>query len=238
MKTIFHEKVEKIKKSMGESTMSEKSEAEVAEEKRELTEAEKRRAELFQKIKGELEGKGYEMKELTCSIIKANTLGILYAAIVAAPFLIAYFCMDLPMPGEDTSWQPIVLFVLFMLSFVVHELIHGITWSIGAGGFKENIEFGFIAAALTPYCTCKVPMKKGWYLIGSVMPCFLLGIVPCIVALVIGNFFVMVFGALGILGGGGDLLVCQMILCHKSNGKKDQLYLDHPTKIGLALFEK
>ena len=190
--------------------MGEKSKAEAEEAQRELTEAEKRRAELFQKTKAELEGQGYEMKELTCSIIKANTLGILYAAILAAPFLIAYFCMKLPMPGEDTSWQPIVLFVLFMLSFIVQ--------------------------ALTPYCTCKVPMKKGCYLIGSVMPCFLLGVVPCIVALVIGNFFVMIFGALGILGGGGDLLVSQMILCHK--GTKEQLYLDHPTKIGLALFEK
>ena len=218
--------------------MSEKSKAEAAEEKRELTEAEKRRAELFQKTKTELEGQGYEMKELTCSIIKANTLGFLYAAILAAPFLIAYFCLDLPMPGEDTSWQPIVLFVLFILSLVVHELIHGIFWSFGVGGFKDNIEFGFIAAALTPYCACKAPMKKGCYLIGSVMPCFLLGVVPCILALVIGNFFVLVFGALGILGGGGDLLVSQMIVCHKSNGKKDQLYLDHPTKIGLALFEK
>ena len=218
--------------------MSEKSKAEEAEAKRELTEAEKRRAELFQKTKTELEGQGYEMKELTCSIIKANTMGILYAAILAAPFLIAYFCLDLPMPGEDTTWQPIVLFVLFMLSFVVHELIHGIFWSFGVGGFKDNIEFGFIAAALTPYCTCKVPMKKGCYLIGSIMPCFLLGVVPCILALVIGNFFVLAFGALGILGGGGDLLVSQMIVCHKSNGKKDQLYLDHPTKIGLALFER
>lgn len=218
--------------------MGEKSKVETEEEQRELTEAEKRRAELFQKTKADLEGQGYEMKELTSSIIKANTLGILYAAILAAPFIIAYFCMGLPLPGEDTTWQPIVLFVLFILSLVVHELIHGIFWSFGVGGFKDNIEFGFIAAALTPYCACKAPMKKGCYLIGSVMPCFLLGVVPCILSLIFGNVFVLVFGALGILGGGGDLLVSQMILCHKSNGKKDQLYLDHPTKIGLALFEK
>ena len=222
-----------------ETTVSEEKKEELSEEKRELTDAEKRRAVLFEKIRGELGGQGYEMKELTCSIIKANTLGLLYAAILAAPFLIAYFCMKLPLPGEDTSWQPIVTMLLFFASFVVHELIHGITWSIGIkGGFKKNIEFGFIVQALTPYCTCKVPMKKGRYLIGSMMPCTLLGIVPCIISLVIGNFFFMIFGALGILGGGGDILVSLMILGHKANGKKDQLYLDHPTKIGLAVFEK
>ena len=219
--------------------MSEEKKEGFDEEKRELTEAEKRRAELFEKTKGELEAQGYEMKELTCSIIKANTLGILYAVILAAPFIAAYVIMKIPMPGEDTTWQPIVTMVLYFASIVVHELIHGINWSIGIkGGFKKNIEFGFIAQALTPYCACKVPMRKARYVIGSIMPCTILGVIPCILSLVIGNFFFLVFGALGILAGGGDILISLMILGHKSNGKKDQLYLDHPTKLGLALFEK
>ena len=224
---------------MGEGTMSDEKKEGFQEETRELTDAEKRRAEFFGKTKGELEGQGYEMKELTCSIVKANTLGILYAAILAAPFIIAYFCMKLPLPGEDTSWQPFVMMLFFVVSIVVHELIHGITWGLGIkGGFKENIEFGFIVQALTPYCTCKVPMKKSCYIIGSLMPCTILGIIPCILALVFGNLFFLIFGALGILAGGGDILVTLMILTYKSKGKKDQLYLDHPTKIGLALFER
>ena len=122
---------------------------------------------------------------------------------------------------------------------ISRKKIHGITWSLGIkGGFKEKVEFGFIVQALTPYCTIKIPITKRRYLIGSIMPAFLLGVVPSILALFIGNFFVLIFGVLNILSGGGDLLVSQMILSHKPSGKKDQLYLDHPTKIGLALFER
>ena len=217
---------------------NEKNEA-FDEEKRELTDAEKRRTELFDKIRMDLEGQGYEMQELTVSILKANTLGILITAIFAAAFGIAYYLMKLPLAEEKDAWKGMVTMILYFASIVVHELIHGVTWGLGLkGGFRENIEFGFIVQAFTPYCTCKTPMKKSRYLIGSMMPCFLLGFVPCIISLVIGNLFLLIFGILGILAGGGDLLICLVILTHKSKGKKEQLYLDHPTKIGLALFER
>ena len=39
------------------------------------------------------------------------------------------------------------------------------------------------------------------------------------------------------MGGAGDILISSMLLFYKTNGK-DVILIDHPTKIGLVVFEK
>ena len=205
---------------------------------RKLTKAEQRRLEAFQKQEEEMLQNGYEKKDLTTSALKANTLGCLYGAILALiVFLIGYtFGARLEDDGKN-PWN-MLLIVLFLILVVVHELIHGITWGLFAkGGFKKNIEFGFIVQYMTPYCTCKAALKKWAYVIGSLMPCIVLGIGICVLAFFLHHGPTFFLGALMIVSAGGDLLVTQMILMHKTKAK-EVLYMDHPTDIGLVTFEK
>ena len=218
------------------SDMAQEKESE--QEERKLTAAEQRRLENFEKIAQELEAQGYVKKNLTTTALLANTLGLVYGAILAILFGVPYVIGGFNKTGAaETPVWGILTMVLFIISIVIHELIHGITWSIGMKGGFHNVEFGFIVQYFTPYCTCKAPMKKGRYVLGSLMPCIILGIIPCILAYVFGNAYLLGFGAMMILCAGGDLLVTQMILTNKAKGK-EQLYFDHPTEIGLALFEK
>ncbi|MCR5458464.1 MAG: DUF3267 domain-containing protein [Acetatifactor sp.] len=205
---------------------------------RKLTKAEQRRLEAFRKQEEEMLQNGYEKKDLTTSALKANTLGCLYGAILALiVFLIGYaFGARLEDDGKN-PWN-MLLIVLFLILVVVHELIHGITWGLFAkGGFKKNIEFGFIVQYMTPYCTCKAALKKWAYVIGSLMPCIVLGIGICVLAFFLHHGPTFFLGALMIVSAGGDLLITQMILMHKTKAK-EVLYMDHPTDIGLVTFEK
>lgn len=87
---------------------------------------------------------------------------------------------------------------------------------------------------LTPYCTCKEPLKKAQYIIGALMPCLVLGILPCIISWFNQNIWFLGMGVIMILGAGGDLLICKMIFGAKN--RQSALYLDHPTEVGLVMF--
>ena len=59
--------------------------------------------------------------------------------------------------GLEGLWM---FLIVFMILIVVHELIHGFTWGMFAQSKLKAISFGFIWQYLTPYCTCKEPLKK------------------------------------------------------------------------------
>ena len=103
-------------------------------------------------------------------------------------------------------------------------------------GFKD-IELGFIKEQVTPYCTSKAPLSKGMYILGSLMPSMILGLGFGIAGVVTGNFLLLMIGVCQILAGAGDLLVSSMLLRYKTTGK-DVVLMDHPTEVGLIVYER
>ena len=75
------------------------------------------------------------------------------------------------------------------------------------------------------------------YILGSMMPMTILGVVLGIVSIFVGSFILLAISVIQIIGGAGDILITTMLLFHKTKGK-DVVLLDHPTKIGLVAFEK
>lgn len=210
----------------------------MARSEKDLTEKEKKRLEKTNEIIKELEDKKYKKVDLTVSVVKANV----YAIITSLPFILIFLGLFFiingkPVIGESSFVTFIVFWVAYFVSIVVHELIHGITFSIFAKNHWKDIDFGVVWSMLTPYCTCICPIKKSGYLLALLMPGIVLGIIPSIVALFIPSVFLLLFGLLMIVGAGGDLLICFMIIKHKSK-KKEMLFLDHPTEVGVLLFEK
>ncbi|ASS37493.1 DUF3267 domain-containing protein [Mogibacterium pumilum] len=210
----------------------------MASEERVLTATEKRRLERYSLKCKELECKGYTKTDLTMSAVKAN-IGALYGLIIAIPFIVTYV---LRYDGADFDRSRASIssvlsdLVVFLVLIVVHELIHGVTWSrFTKKGFKD-IEFGVIWKYLTPYCTCSEPLTKWQYILGVMMPGLLLGIVPCIVGCINNNVLMLTIGVLMTIAAGGDILIVKMILDNKTS--KTALYLDHPTEVGLVVFQK
>ena len=121
-------------------------------------------------------------------------------------------------------------FIIIVLGVILHELIHGLTWVI----FSKNvsckfIKFGILKESYTPYCHCKVPLKRNIYITGIIMPAIILGLFPILIALVSGNIFLCFFGYIFLLAAIGDLIITYYLLKYVDSSA---LVQDHDSKIG------
>ena len=214
-----------------------KAQTKEQENRRPLTKAEQLRKERFKAQKAELEAQGYRTEDLTIGLVYANVMAIVLGLPVVIILGICFFLRlnYAPVNGETGLYGFLLFCVVFVILIFVHELIHGIFWSISAKNRWKSISFGFIAKYLTPYCTCSEPLGKIQYIIGAVMPTIILGIFPALAAIATGSVFLFVIGAVMIFAGGGDLTIILKLLRHKSGGK-DTIYIDHPYQAGLVAF--
>ena len=210
----------------------------MAREKKErkLTEAEQRRLDHFNEVGDELVAQGYRRTDLRINMVTANVVSIVGAVVLLALCIVAFSFIH-PEVDLASGYSLIVLLAAFVVLIVVHELIHGLTWSrFTPNGFKD-VEFGVMWSALAPYCACNAPLKKGPYILGALMPLVILGIIPLVVAFCIGSVPLLYIGALMVVGATGDILIVLKLLGHKSTAT-DVLLYDHPTEGGSVIFER
>ena len=209
------------------------------EKNRKLSAKEQRRLSVFEETCERLSQQGYKRNDLTISIVKANLFVILLAIPVVA-IGVLLFAWKNPISLLTPSPQGSLLFVaLFIVLIMVHELIHGLTWSLYAEHHFKDIAFGFMKEYLTPYCTCTTPLLKSHYTMGALMPCVVLGILPTAIGILLGSHFLFWTGIVMILSASGDIMIVMKLLTYKSqSGSKEILIYDHPTQAGSVIFEK
>ena len=211
----------------------------MAKNERKLTPAEQKRKEQFALVCEEMERQGYRKTDLTIGVVKANLL----ALIVMLPFAVLSGAVVLSRVSflsmaELMSPFDFLLFLLVMLLLTaVHEGIHALTWAMFGKDYWKSIRFGVIWKALTPYCTCLRPAKRGQYILGAAMPTLVLGIGLTAAAALTGVFWVFILAIAMIFGGGGDFTIILKILLHRQRGK-EAVYYDHPYECGVVVFEK
>jgi hypothetical protein len=66
------------------------------------------------------------------------------------------------------------------------------------------------------------------------MPAIILGIIPSLAAIILGNPGLLVFGMFFTLAAGGDFLIINLL----RNESKDDLVLDHPSEAGCYIYRK
>lgn len=218
---------------------------EIVRDGHKLTEAEMRRDKALSVREAALFDEGYTRKDLTISIEKANTIGLLATLPAVAAIIIVFYAVNhrfgIQSLLDDHPALYFVYLLIFIVSFVVlavvHEGIHGLVWGLGAEDRFKSIEFGFIKEKLTPYCTCASPLSKPRYILGSLMPMTVLGIGIGVLAIITGHPLLLAISAVQTVGGAGDLLISMMLITHKSDAK-ETIILDHPTEVGLILYER
>ncbi|OOG16365.1 hypothetical protein BWD42_21760 [Sphingobacterium sp. CZ-UAM] len=127
----------------------------------------------------------------------------------------------------------LMMAIIVVVGIVVHELIHAVSWlAVSPTKSFSNISIGILKPSYTPYCHIKVPLDRNAYIIGAFAPAFILGFVPLIIGLSMGNILVYFFGYLFLLGAMGDFIIIYYILKHVDKGSK---ILDHPSKIGFLI---
>ena len=211
----------------------------MAKNERKLTPAEQKRKEQFALVCEEMERQGYRKTDLTIGVVKANLL----ALIVMLPFAVLSGAVVLSRVSflsmaESMSPFDFLLYLLVMLLLTaVHEGIHALTWAMFGKDYWKSIRFGVIWKALTPYCTCLRPAKRGQYILGAAMPTLVLGIGLTAAAALTGVYWVFILAIAMIFGGGGDFAIILKMLLHRQQGR-DAVYYDHPYECGVVIFEK
>lgn len=203
---------------------------------RTLSEAEKKRLESFEKISADMVEQGYNRRDLIINMNKATW----FTVILLFPLLIIGYGVYWLVHGQTDFFHGtnfLVAFIAFVVLVVLHELIHGISWSFFTPNHFKDIQFGVMWDTLSPYCTCLVPLKKSQYLFGTVMPLILLGIFPMIVGIVLANPTVLFLGIIMADAAGGDIMIMHKLLTFKSTAS-ELVYMDHPTEAGSVVFEK
>ena len=211
----------------------------MAREKKErkLTEAEEKRLEEFNANCKDLESLGYRRTDLSISIFWANVIAIVA---VIALFAICMPLFNMLHPNASFVIRDLWIFAYFaayIVLIVVHELIHGLTWSFFTPGRFKDIAFGIMRDSFTPYCTCTMPLEKTPYILGALAPLVILGIIPLVAAFIVGSIPLLFAGILMTDGAAGDIMIVAKILAHKTTSS-DVLLYDHPTAGGSVIFER
>ena len=204
---------------------------------KDLTKEEKKRLDKFDKVCEELESKGYERHDFLISVEKANTTGYLIPLPFVVIYILLYFLLGNKFVFDDIADHLLLFFLLALVSLFIHEGLHGITHAIFARNHFKDIDFGVIIKKLTPYCTCCSYEKKYQYILAAGMPFIILGVVFGTITLFLNSTLLFFLTTVNFMGTSGDLLVIILVLRNKSK-KKDVLYYDHPTDVGVVMFDK
>ena len=188
----------------------------------------------------------YQKEKLTIDLVKANVYAILIIVPVFAIYGFTYYLIWhskyaeltfrelLKIPGKDSVRNIGLFLVIFIAGIILHEFIHGITWAIFTKKGFRSIKFGVMWKMLTPYCHCKEPLLIRHYLLGAIMPAIILGIIPSIVSMIIGNPGLLFFGLIFTVSAIGDFMIIYLL----RKEKMDTLVLDHPSEAGCYVFRK
>ncbi|MFT5875532.1 MAG: hypothetical protein ACI8WT_004525 [Clostridium sp.] len=192
-----------------------------------------KRTENFNLIREKLESQGYCAEQCTISIVKANVMAFVTAGPVAALCCVLFFYTK---NGGEIKFSilGLLLFYTFMLvSISVHELLHGLTWSLYCKNGWKSIHLGVMWKKLTPYCCCMESLSFGQYILGGLMPFIVLGLGIFVVSFITNSIFLLILSIFNIIAAGGDTTIAVMLLKHKN-----AFIIDHPTKCGFWAFSK
>ncbi|MCA9925786.1 MAG: DUF3267 domain-containing protein, partial [Anaerolineales bacterium] len=185
-------------------------------------------------------------EETVYPVVGAATISLIWANVVALLLLpVAYLLLFVPYRwvwGVGVLERVISLNLLtlvgvvlvFGASIVVHEWIHAVAF-VRIGGVAETaVRYGFSWKGMAPYAHCKAPMRAAAYRWAVLLPGLLLGVLPAVVGLAAGIWWLVMWGALMVVMAGGDTAV----LIAMRHVPADALVLDHPKQAGCLIIDE
>jgi hypothetical protein len=158
---------------------------------------------------------------------------VIAAIIFGIPFALIWSWKALAGAFRLFLTEYLVLFLAVILGMVLHEALHGFTWARFCRHGIKSIRYGIKWQALAPYAQCNEALHIDAYRVGCFMPGLILGIVPGVIAVIIGNGWLLVFGIFFTAGAAGDFLILWNLRPYSASYD----VLDHPEKIGCLVFK-
>lgn len=190
--------------------------------------------ESYQEERRRLAGEGYREQSCVISVAKANVCALLVTAPFIALFALLYWLRWQGSQALSPRVENMLLLAaLLFLTIPIHELLHGLGWSLGCRRGWRSIGFGIMWSSLTPYCHCREPLGRRPYLVGVLTPFLALGVGISLASLFIQSWLLLLLGLLNLLMAGGDLTIALLLIRHPR-----ALILDHPSECGFVAFRK
>lgn len=183
----------------------------------------------------------YEKDLMIIDIPKAGKIGMVITIPTFLIFGVLFYLFHkdviVSLISTPVSWGMFAInifkaLVIYIFGIVLHELIHGITWALFLKDGFKSIKFGIIREYLTPYCHSKGPMKIKHYLLGAIMPAIVLGIVPAVLGVILGNLWLTIFGVVFTTAAIGDFMVINFL----KNENMNHYAQDHPSEAGCYVY--
>lgn len=105
------------------------------------------------------------------------------------------------------NYVNINFFILYFVWMFLHELLHGIGFSINKDINHKNIVYGAALEKGILYCMCKQEIKKKNIIISLLFPFTFIGIVTFFLGLIINNPTLQLLSLFNIIGSIGDLVM-------------------------------
>lgn len=183
-------------------------------------------------------------EQLTINIVWSYAFGLLILVPIIFLYGIPYYFIwndgasvqNLPYIYNNLDFNSLgndyVIIIFIYGGIILHELIHGLTWSIFAKDGYKSIKYGMMWKTLTPYCHCKEPLLKKNYVLGAIMPAIILGLLPAVTAIIIGHVGMLLFGMFFTMAASGDFLIINLLRKESGNSMVE----DHPTEAGCYIY--
>ena len=117
---------------------------------------------------------GYQEHSEIISVVRASVMAIITAVPVIILGTLLWMAVNRG-PGWLEGKNYLVMFLIFLVTVFIHELLHGVGWCLGAKGGWKSMYIGMMWESLTPYCHCKEPLAPGKYIFGGLFPVLILG---------------------------------------------------------------
>ena len=181
---------------------------------------------------------------ISIDLVKANIVALLMLIPTLLVFGLTYYLIwGLNFNYSDIQnlslilppiWVGIIIFLVLPIGTVFHELIHGIVWSLYTRNGFKSIRFGVLWKMLTPYCHCKEPLKVKEYIFGALMPGIVLGLIPLVIAIAMGNLLLLILGIIFTIVASGDFMIVNLL----KRENMDDYVQDHPTEAGCFIYRR
>ncbi|NDJ52206.1 MAG: DUF3267 domain-containing protein [Chloroflexi bacterium] len=135
----------------------------------------------------------------------------------------AYLPFEFPIPQ-------LLLIGTILVGIIIHEGLHAFGFMLG-GAKVRDIQFGIILEALAPYAHSRVPLRARSYAFAVLLPGLLTGLIPSLLALALGDVWLLWFGSFMFGAAVGDALILYLLTRESGN----PLVLDHESQAGYYL---
>ena len=122
------------------------------------------------------------------------------------------------------------LLITILAGATAHELLHAAGFAWGSERGWRSVRFGFSLKDMAPYTHCSDALSFPSFMIATLLPGIVLGIVPMILGVILGNGWLFAFSCFFTAGAGGDLLCAYALLPFRHHRIRD-----HADSIGFVV---